>query len=205
MNLQYITSPREGMSLEKQVESVLRGGVSWVQLRLKDASKDEFIIAARSVKKLCQRYNATFIINDNVDLAKIIDADGVHLGKDDMDPLVAREILGQNKIIGATCNTWEDIENNSLKKVDYIGLGPFAFTTTKKNLSPVLGLEFYKNIVQEMQKADINIPIYAIGGIKESDISPLLSTGVKGIALSSLIKDADDIEYKTKKIIDIIK
>ena len=137
-------------------------------------------------------------------MARQLDADGIHLGKEDMNPLQARVILGENKIVGATCNTWEDIMLRQEQRVDYIGLGPYTFTTTKERLSPVLGLEGYQRLVKQMQENDIDIPVFAIGGITERDIPSLMKTGIQGIALSGLIKNSNNLTIKTKDIISLI-
>ena len=146
-----------------------------------------------------------FLVNDNVDIALELDADGVHLGKEDMNPLEARRILGYSKIIGGTCNTFEDVVDRFRQQVDYIGLGPFTYTTTKKRLSPILGLEGYQKIMDACRKEGIHLPVHAIGGIRENDIQPILNTGVTGIALSSLLKNNKDMARKTKDIIEQLK
>lgn len=204
LSIQYITAPKDGMSLCEQVEAVCRGGMRWVQLRMKGASIEEFLQTGKIVKEICHKYNALFIINDNVEVARQLDADGIHLGKKDMNPLQARVILGENKIVGATCNTWEDILLRQEQRVDYIGLGPYTFTTTKEHLSPVLGLEGYQRLVKQMQENDIDIPVFAIGGITERDIPSLMKTGIQGIALSGLIKNSNNLTIKTEDIISLI-
>lgn len=204
LQLQYITAPKEGMTIAGQVEAVCRGGLRWVQLRMKGASVAEILAEGKIVKEICRRYHALFIINDNVQAAKELDADGVHLGKEDMDPIEARRLLGKDKIIGATCNTWADILLRHQQQVDYIGLGPFTFTTTKEKLSPVLGQEGYSQIMQLMHKNHITIPVFAIGGITEADIPSLMQTGIQGIALSGLIKNSPDPTRKTGEIIHLL-
>lgn len=204
LTIQYITDHKEGITIGEQVEAVCRGGISWVQLRMKDASDEELLTEGRLVKEICKRYHALFIVNDNVKVARQLNADGVHLGKEDMNPLEARKILGPDKIIGATCNTWEDVILRAAQQVDYIGLGPFTFTTTKKKLSPVLGIQGYNHILELMQQSGIYIPVFAIGGITETDIPPLLATGIQGIALSGLIKNSNDLTVKTQDILKII-
>ncbi len=116
-----------------------------------------------------------------------MDADGVHLGLSDMSVEEARLILGNTKIIGGTANTFEDVLQRTAENCDYIGLGPFQFTTTKQNLSPILGLEGYRTIIEKMKMKNINIPIYAIGGIVLENVESLMETGIHGIAVSSLI------------------
>ena len=204
LNLQYITAPKEGTSVYEQVESVCRGGVRWVQLRMKHTPVAEILQTGQIVKEICKRYDTLFMINDNVDIARQLDADGVHLGKEDMPPLEARKILGPDKIIGVTCNTWNDILQCKEQQVDYIGLGPFTFTTTKEKLSPVLGLEGYKKLLNRMKKENIHIPVFAIGGITENDIPSLMHTGIQGIALSGLIKNSDNISRKSSEILSLL-
>lgn len=203
--LQYITDHKEGTSIPEQVEAVCRGGCRWVQLRAKDASREEFIRIGHAVKEICRRYGALFLINDRVDIAMELDADGVHLGKEDMNPLEARKLLGYSKIIGGTCNTFDDVVERYRQQVDYIGLGPFRFTSTKKRLSPILGLEGYRQIAEKCRETGIRLPIHAIGGIREDDIQPILATGITGIALSSLLKNNDDIAGQTRRIAEKLK
>ena len=119
-------------------------------------------------------------------------ADGVHLGKNDMPVDEARKMLGRNRIIGGTANTFEDVERLSRQGADYIGCGPFRFTTTKKNLSPVLGLEGYRSITAQMKAHDILLPIVAIGGILHQDIPAIMQTGVTGIAVSGAVLNAEN-------------
>lgn len=201
--LQYITDHKEGTSIPEQVEAVCKGGCRWVQLRMKNTHREDFVRTGREVKAICKRYGALFLVNDNVEIALELDADGVHLGKEDMNPLEARKILGYTKIIGGTCNTIEDVMERFRQQVDYIGLGPYTYTSTKKRLSPVLGLEGYQKIMNACYAAGIHIPIHAIGGIREDDIHPILNTGINGIALSSLLKESDDIAEKTREIIEL--
>lgn len=203
--IMYISDHREGYTIAEQVEAVCKGGVDWIQLRMKDSSDDEMLEVGKLVKAVCKRYGATFIINDRVHIAKALDADGVHLGKNDMDPAKARQILGEDKIIGATCNTFADIEMRNKQAVDYIGVGPFRYTTTKKNLSPVLGLEGYSRLVCQCREAGISLPMFAIGGITTNDFADVMSTGVTGIALSGEILRADDITAKASICMEIIK
>lgn len=202
--VQYITAPKDGMSLCEQTDAVCRGGMRWVQLRMKGASDKEFLETGKTVKEICHKYNALFIINDNVEVARQLDADGVHLGKEDMDPLRARELLGKDKIVGATCNTWDDIRLRQRQHVDYIGLGPYTLTTTKERLSPVLGIEGYRRLLSQMKENHIDIPVFAIGGITEKDIPALMETGVRGIALSGLIKNSNNLTVKTEEIVSLI-
>ena len=185
-----------------QAEKVCKAGGRWIQARAKNQTPADWKKIIMGVGEVCKKHNAVFIVNDNVGLAKKCGADGVHLGKTDMFPSKAREFLGNGFIIGGTANTFEDVARLANEKVDYIGLGPYRFTTTKKNLSPVLGLEGYKIIIESMHKANIAIPIIAIGGILPHDIGPLLGLGVHGVALSSVITQSQDMESKTKEILE---
>lgn len=185
--LQYIS---QGNTIKEQLDNircVLDHGYDWVQLRFKNASSEDLSIVAESAKILCDAYCATFIINDHVQLAHKLDADGVHLGLTDMTIIEARKILGPEKIIGGTANTFSDVEQRIIENCSYIGLGPFRHTTTKEKLSPILGLEGYVEMIKKLKKNKIKIPIYAIGGIEVEDIKPLLKTGIHGIAVSKLL------------------
>lgn len=202
--LQFITHRTERCDEYTGAEAVLAGGCRWVQLRMKDASTREIIAMGRRVGTLCRRFGARFIIDDRVDLVGELQADGVHLGKNDMPPDEARRIIGANRIIGATANSFDDIERAAASGADYIGLGPFRFTHTKKNLSPILGLGGYADIMQHCRRAGITLPVIAIGGITRGDAAEIMATGVTGIALSGALLAADDTAAETKKIIEII-
>jgi len=192
VRLQFITHFNDRFGYLDSATMALDGGCRWIQLRMKDACSDEIEAIAHPLQELCRRYNAVFIIDDNVELVKKIGADGVHLGKNDMPVDAARRILGPDFIIGGTANTFDDIRCLHQAGADYIGCGPFRFTTTKKNLSPVLGLQGYRDIVRQMRQNGIDLPIVAIGGITLPDIPEILSTGVTGIALSGVILNAPD-------------
>lgn len=193
--LQFITNKLDGL------EDALRGGVRWVQLRMKDASDEEYLDAGRRALALCRRYGATFIVDDRVEAAAELGADGVHLGKNDMPVDEARRRLGAGFIIGATANTFDDIQSAYRAGADYIGLGPFRFTTTKKNLSPVLGPEGYRDIMTRCRAEGITLPVTAIGGILTDDIPPIMGTGVQGVAVSGLILNSPSPEKTTQQII----
>lgn len=200
MELQFITHFTEKFSYSDSARMALEGGCRWIQLRMKNASAEELEKEALYIQNLCRQYNATFIIDDHVELVKKIHADGVHLGKKDMPIAEARHILGKDFIIGGTANTFEDVEAHYKAGADYIGCGPFRFTTTKKNLSPILGLDGYRSIVSRMKDNGIRIPIVAIGGITYDDIPSIMETGITGIALSGTILRADDPVAETRRI-----
>jgi len=199
-SFQFITHQTEKYDYFQSAQMALEGGCKWIQLRMKEAPIEEVEAMALRVKLLCKEHDATFIIDDHVEICRKVEADGVHLGKNDMPPAGARKILGSQFIIGGTCNTYEDIL--AIKEsVDYIGCGPFRFTTTKKNLAPVLGLDGYRNIVWNCRSNGINLPIVAIGGITVEDITDILNAGANGIALSGTILNAENPVEETKRII----
>ncbi len=180
------------------------GGADWIQLRIKNADAVAWKQAAEETLIVCREFGAKLIINDNTALAYETGADGVHLGKDDMPPEEARLLLGKDALIGGTANTFEDIVRLNKARVDYIGLGPYHYTDTKKNLSPVLGIEGYVPLVKQCRRAGIAIPLIAIGGIRKEAITFLLHTGVHGIAVSSAITDSTDIQEETKLFLETI-
>lgn len=190
--IQFITHTTDSISYEESALLALQGGCKWIQLRMKGATDDEVEPIARRLLKACHDQDATFVLDDRVELCKKIEADGVHLGKNDMPVNEAREVLGHNFIIGGTANTIDDIRQLKRRSADYIGCGPFRFTTTKEKLSPIIGLEGYRTIVEEMKKEEIRIPVCAIGGIELDDVMPILQTGIQGIAVSGAILRADN-------------
>jgi len=199
--LLFITHRTEKYDYLQSVEIALKGGCKQIQLRMKESPVDEVERVGREAKSLCDAYGAQLYIDDHVEVCLRINAAGVHLGKTDMSPGEARKILGNGFIIGGTANTFGDIQHLADEGVDYIGLGPFRFTTTKKNLSPVLGLDGYKDILFRCKAAGIHLPVLAIGGITIPDIPELMPTGISGIALSSTILQAEDPVVVTKECV----
>ncbi|MBK9794320.1 MAG: thiamine phosphate synthase [Sphingobacteriales bacterium] len=185
----YLTQDLPDISHQELAEIACENGIRWIQLRVKNKSYEEWLQIAKEVKSVCDKYQTILIINDNVEICKAIDAHGVHLGKNDMSVAEARAILGKDKIIGGTANTVEDIEYLQSTGVDYIGLGPYKFTETKKNLNSIVGLQGYSAMLQFYNST---IPVIAIGGIKLEDVKSLMNTGVYGIAVSSVINLAED-------------
>ena len=203
--LQFITHYTEKYSYVDSARIALEGGCRWIQLRMKDADASTLEETALIVQKMCKDYGATFIINDHVSLVKKIKADGVHLGKNDMPIAEARRLLGDTFIIGGTVNSLEDVRAILQSATpDYFGCGPFRFTSTKKNLAPILGYEGYRSIIRRMEEAGIRIPLVAIGGIGKEDIPSLLKSGVHGIALSGSILRAENPVEEMREIIEIL-
>jgi len=171
-------------------ELACRGGVRWVQLRAKNLPAAAWQQLALDVQAVCRHHGTTFIINDNPALALAIGADGVHLGQQDMPPAAARALLGPDFIIGGTANTFADMEKLVAAGVDYIGLGPFRFTTTKEKLSPILGLAGYAAVLAQGRAAGFTTPVVGIGGIELADVAALLATGLHGVAVAGAIAGA---------------
>ena len=182
--LHYIS---KGNTPDEHLENIQKAythGATLVQLRLKNVPINQVLAVAKKVRKVTAHYKTKLIINDYYEIAKEVKADGVHLGKTDSCPTIARKHLYDWQIIGGTANTLEDCQLLIGKEVDYIGLGPLRFTTTKMNLSPVLGLKGYRIITESLKT---KTPIIGIGGITLDDVSDLLQTGIYGIAMSEEI------------------
>ena len=190
--VQFITHTAPGLDYEASAMLALEGGCQWIQLRMKQAADSEVEPIARHLLAACREHGATFIIDDRAELATAIEADGVHLGQHDMPVQEAREFLGHGFIIGGTANTLDDVRRLHRASADYIGAGPFRFTTNKEGLAPILGLEGYAQLVAGMEAEHIRLPLCAIGGITLADIPALLATGVKGVAVSGAVLRADN-------------
>ena len=204
--LQFITHYNADHSYIDSARIALEGGCRWVQLRMKEADESLLEQTAMAVQKMCREYGATFIIDDHVLLAKRTGADGVHLGKNDMPIGEARKILGSDFIIGGTVNTFDDVLGLvQSAPPDYFGCGPYRFTSTKKNLAPVLGCEGYREIIQKMRDRQITIPLVAIGGIRKADIPQILACGVDGIALSGSIINAENPVEEMRQVADLLQ
>jgi thiamine-phosphate pyrophosphorylase len=200
--LQYIS---QGFTIEDQelnIRKALDNGVKWIQVRWKNAPENEFIKLCEISKKLCSENQAICIINDHIQIAKEIDADGVHLGLKDTSIEIARHILGENKIIGGTANTIEDVLQRINEGCDYIGLGPLRFTSTKEKLSPILDFEGYEKIIQTLKEKSLEIPkIFAIGGVVLSDIELLQQIGIYGVAVSGQITNQPSVINEFKNVL----
>lgn len=189
MNMNKWQAITNGDTAEKQIEfarSVLEKGCSWLQFRFKKAECDLLLDTGTEISQLCKKYKTTLIVNDHIWLAEKLDADGVHLGLEDLPVKEARGRLGYEKIIGGTANTLADIEKRIAEGVNYIGLGPLRFTKTKEKLSPILGIEGYQRLLESLGAKRYAVPLFAIGGVKLEDISSLQQIGIFGIAASGL-------------------
>jgi len=198
--LQYISQGFTKAEQEINIRKALDNGIKWIQVRWKNAPENEVIRLCKNSKLLCSEYQSICIINDDVQIAKDIDADGVHLGLKDTSIDIARQILGKNKIIGGTANSISDVLQRMNESCDYIGLGPLRFTSTKEQLSPILDFEGYQKIIKELQSKSLEIPkMFAIGGVVLEDIQLLQQIGIYGVAVSGQITNQPSItkEFKT--------
>lgn len=203
--LQFITHHTERYDYVDSARLALEGGCRWVQLRMKGVDAESIEMAALEVQRLCREHGATFIIDDDVLLAQRIGADGVHLGKEDMPISKARKILGNDYIIGATVNSFDDILRHlECTAPDYFGCGPFRFTTTKERLAPTLGIDGYREIMRRMHETNITTPLVAIGGITRHDITALMQCQIDGVALSGSVLRAQNPSDEMSEIANFI-
>lgn len=202
--LQFITDGATCADTISQASQALQGGCLWIQVRMKDAAPQEVELATAALLPLCRAVGATLLVDDHVEIARRLGI-GVHLGKGDMPASQARGILGPDAIIGSTCNSAADLERIFAEGAsDYVGLGPFRFTTTKKRLAPTLGLEGYRELL--IDKGLNALPVVAIGGITTHDIAPVMQAGADGVAVSGAItRAADPVEATTALINEINK
>lgn len=203
--LQFITNTNVDVPVESQIAAALNGGCKWIQLRMKDATDDEIRRIVKEIKPMCEREEAFLILNDRVELAKELEVSGVHLGKEDMSPTAARAILGAGAVIGVTVNTFEDVLRVASLDIDYLGVGPFRHTETKKNLAPVLGLDGLREIAGRMKEEDIEIATVAVGGIELADVPDILKTGINGIAVSGAIARRHDGAEAVREFLGMIE
>lgn len=198
--LHYISQEVGDKNHIENIIEACKAGVDWIQLRVKNTPEDDVLTMAYEAKAVCKEHGAKLIINDYVEVAKQVKAHGVHLGLTDMSPNEARNILGDKPYVGATANTWENVEQLSKEPIDYIGLGPFKHTQTKEKLSPILGIKGYSSILNNMIIQDIDIPIIAIGGIEMEDIFDIQMTGCYGVAVASLINSSENKKETVENI-----
>lgn len=198
--LQYISQQSDDISHLSAIQQALDAGCKWIQLRVKNRPGELILEYAIAANKLCDLYGAKLIVNDHPEIALKSGAYGVHLGLQDMSVADARRIVGDKMIIGGTANTFAHIRQRVDEGADYIGCGPYRFTTTKQNLSPILGLEGYEKIVEQMDAANIHIPVVAIGGILPGDVIAIRQTGIYGVAISGAITFSDKRKQIVKQI-----
>ena len=183
-----------GESLYSQVEKALKGGATFIQLREKNLGEEEFLAEAKEIARLCKSYHVPFVINDNVEIAKKVDADGVHVGQSDMEALDVRKTLGEDKIIGVTAKTVEQALKAQAHGADYLGVGAVFQTGTKTDAR-----EVEHSVLKEIC-TKVDIPVVAIGGITQDNVKELSGSGINGVAVISAIFAQKDIETATAKL-----
>ncbi len=198
----YLVTDRNqtgGRDLLWVLERALEGGVRAVQLREKDLGGRELFVLAEKTKRLCERYQANLFVNDRVDVALGVDADGVHLGGASMPVRAARELLGAEKLIGVSTHSIKEAREAEQEKADFILFGPVYFTASKAAYGEPQGLGRLKKVVEK-----ISLPVYAIGGVKVGNIAEVKETGVRGIALISAVLSASDPRAATRRILETL-
>ena len=188
-----------GKTLEEQVEKAIQGGATLIQLREKQLHYDDFLEQAIKIKKITAQYHIPFIINDNVEIALAVDADGVHVGQKDMQANMVRKKLGENKIIGVSVQTLEQALSAEKNGADYLGVGAVFSTSTKQDASEVSFVT-----LQNICKA-VSIPVVAIGGINIKNIAKLKNSGIDGVAVVSAIFAQKDITKATQELVSLSK
>ena len=183
-----------GKTLYEEVHEAIMGGATMIQLREKDLDEESFLAEAKQIKELCARYNIPLIINDNIDVALKIDADGVHVGQDHMNVLNVRKLLGPNKIIGVSAHNVKEAVAAVNAGADYLGSGAVFLTGSKNDVSIL-----EKRVLKEICET-VDVPVTAIGGINEKNIIKLTGTGISGVAVISAIFASDNITKKTKEL-----
>ncbi len=199
----YVVTDRplaRGRPLEQVVEAALRGGATVIQLREKEATTREFIALGQRLRELCRAYHVPLIINDRVDVALAIEAEGVHVGQDDMPVALARRLLGPDKIVGATASTPEEARQAEADGADYLGCNAVFYTPTKTDTGTPLGVEGFRRLVQA-----VSIPVVAIGGIKASNAAELIRAGAAGVAVVSAVMAADDPEAAARELCQVVR
>ncbi|WP_026882498.1 thiamine phosphate synthase [Clostridium akagii] len=176
-------------SIAESVEEAIKGGVTLVQVREKDASSRDFYKVALEIKQVTDKYKIPLIIDDRIDIAEAVDAAGVHLGQSDLPLKKAREILGKDKIIGISVGNLSEAKEAEIGGADYVGIGTIFFTGTKKDIKTPIGLEGLTEIVRS-----INIPSVAIGGIDQCNVKKVMRSGTNGVAVISAILGRENIQ-----------
>ena len=197
----YLVTDRsltQGRDLLWVLQQALDGGVKGIQLREKDLVGRELFFLAEAARKLTQRYHALLLINDRIDIALAMDADGVHLSTASIPIESARALLGRQQLLGASTHSLEEAQEAERSGADFVVFGPVYFTPSKASYGSPQGLAALKKVVEKL-----SLPIYAIGGIKPENIADTRRTGVRGVALISAVMSAADPENATKEILKL--
>ncbi len=199
----YLVTDRDlskGRPIEDIVAAAAKGGATIIQLREKECSTREFIDIGNRVKNILAPYNVPLIINDRLDVALAIDADGIHIGQSDMPYEIARKYFGPDKIIGLSVESIQDAREAEALDVDYLGVSPIYFTPTKTDLKREIGLDGLREI-----SAFSRFPLVGIGGLNASNAADVIKNGGDGVAVVSAICSADDPEAATRELVKIVK
>lgn len=203
--LLYISQGKNPSAHVDNIQLMLDSGCKWVQLRIKELSNRELLPIAIKVKKICDDHEALLSINDHPEVARDIEAWGVHLGIKDSPVEKARSVIGDKIKIGGTVNTIEEVKQRVNEGVDYLGLGPLHYTNTKLLLSPILSHKGVREVMEFIRQEKISLPVVVVGGVTEPDIASLLNKGVYGIGISTLLTGSpfpEELVIKIKKNID---
>jgi len=198
----YLVTDRRWLgerTLWDSVAEAIHGGVTLVQLREKEISSKEYLELAQRVKEVTDRHGIPLIINDRIDIALAVDADGVHVGPEDLSVPLARKLLGAGKIVGASAASLDEALLFQAQGADYLGVGALFPTATKRGTEKV-GLEELRGI-----KSAVHIPVVAIGGINAENATPVMETGVDGVAVVSAIMDQTDIREAARQLLSLLK
>lgn len=189
----YLTQDLPGRSHAEQTQIACEAGANWIQYRCLTKPDEEMIPEIHQVAAICDDWGATLILTDHYHLLDKVDAQGVHIEDMNADFSAIRDIITDEKTLGASANTFADVQRIARSgAVDYAGCGPYAFTDTKPNDYPLLGVQGYLEIIKQMAESQINLPLLAVGGIKSEDVDDLMRTGIYGIAVSAAVNLADD-------------
>lgn len=189
----YLTQDLPNSSHVDQVLQACELGAKWIQFRCFSKSDQELISEIGEIAAICDDWGTTLILTDHLHLLREVDAQGVHIEDMEADFIQIRKQIGEDKTLGASANTFEQIQRIAdSRTVDYIGCGPFAVTQTKPNDYPILGVEGYQALVDRMKDTGIDIPLLAVGGVQVTDVEALLNTGIHGIAVSAAVNHAAD-------------
>jgi thiamine-phosphate pyrophosphorylase len=194
----YLVTDRRlsgGRSLEHVVQAAIAGGVTTVQLREKDITTREFVALARTLREITREAGVTFIVNDRVDVALAAEADGVHVGQDDMPAALARRLIGPDRILGVTAASEAEARRAQAEGADYVGCNAVFATPTKTDTGPPLGLEGLRRLVQA-----VTVPVVAIGGINVGNAAEVMACGVAGIAVVSALMTAPDVTAAARQL-----
>jgi thiamine-phosphate pyrophosphorylase len=199
LKVYFVTDPKLTLNrqIEKIIKEALKAGITFLQLRNKEASDADLYLQAKRIKLMTDKHNIPFVINDRIDLAAAVDADGVHLGWDDLPIREARKILGPDKIVGISATIMQEAVEAKSQGADYLGIGPVFSTQTKKEAPEGIGL----NAVEEIKK-EVGLPAVAIGSVKTSNLQKVLSTGVDGVAVVTAISQSDNIFGDIRKMLN---